>query len=1554
MEDQKRTLLQGKMNKDVDERLLPDGQYTHAENLQTSQDAGGNMGVGKSVSGNVKLTTLTGLTNARTIGAFTDGSNSKVYYFVTSTEKDLVMEFDYTNKQLNVLLESSRPNGVLNFDKNHLITGINKFVNGDFKKDLLAWTDDFNPPRIINIERAKTYGLDGFTEEDISVIKRPPIDAPTYQLTYTDSTLENNLEELYISAFYRFKYLDGEYSALSPGCDVAFAPKAFSLDFQTMENEGMVNAFNAVRFGFNTGSKRVTDIQLVYKISNSNTLNVIETFNKKELGWGDDEAQDFLFFNSKKYTTLPETELKRTFDNVPLLSKGQEVIGNRLGYANYLEGYDIVDLNGEEIGMDYSLSLHTEDISGLPFPISVSTTTNANDTISLDLTGLELKKDTKLTFDLLLNEKFYNNGGKHTVDDVFILNRDFINASDLASDEEFLKFINVIMTNSFLSGFELTEPDNSVRIANTNFEVIASNATTIIIKAPTLTYQIDNTPADVNDSDFTNEISWWEFDEIESTVLFNLNAVNSSLKTNRSYEVGIIYKDAEARATTALTSLKNTLYIPQEYSTSKNKIRVLLNHKPPAWAKYYNFVVKQNKLNYETIYANLFYIDELYRWVKLEGANVNKVKEGDTLIVKSDLNGVLEEVIKVRVLEVAVKEKNFIEGNENIDGDEIFEEAGLYMKIKPSGFDMSFDDSASRTYEGGSHLRYPVRTHTNPIFGEMVADVFQPYVLNAGSTVRIYIKVKARGNISYEEKFDKSFRVNGNYASVKEWFEAEVEDLGSFGRDYTWNGVDYMHNGSDYGYGIGDANNKVSGWGFNADGSKFYVMAHRDGTASRSITTTVKFEILATEGMLIFETEPTEIDTEIFYETSQTFRIENNNHKGNIQDQDVTSSLPAIAELNAFNCYVQGNGAESFKIKDVMLKNFLNFDLRPTATSIEKYKAQRRLTDITYSAPYVESSNVNGLNEFNLSTANFKDDIDKKYGSIQKLYSRDTNLVVFQEDKVGHVLFGKDVLYNADGTSNLSSIENVLGQYIAYAGEYGISKNPESFSVHGNYIYFTDAKRGYVLRLGMDGITEISQYGMRTWFKDLFRSSINKKKVGAFDPYNDVYTLASEDLSIYNPNIVLDCSKSYKGLELSDETTFTFDFGLAIGDVGFDYNVLNGTANIEITWNGNTYATGNVTGSGQLTFTKNLPIPKTAIVKITPYQGNADVLIDGICHIGALTTVIPIIMGDSADTGKTALNRFKWSLGGYNGNFKNIETVFAENELTHYEKLDGEEGTTFFPPVGATVLIEAFKRFDDNAVFGADDRLGYLVSNTLISEANYLDAYNSATWLVPTETVMETGDILNSSSFVLAKPSNERYLYLFWDYSNFSSVPVAVNDLFNVNQSGSVNFELRGNDYDADGDALTVEIVTSPSNGNVVIEPDGTITYTHTGVDSTNDSFTYKVTDGSQYSNVATVSVNVKNTGGGSLGSLFNMSSLGYGIGGSDGEGACAYSLNATKYHDGLNNNPVLADVVYNDEAMTTPFNGQNKYYAISNGRTIKISTNGIVLDEWICGAGNA
>ena len=114
------------------------------------------------------------------------------------------------------------------------------------------------------------------------------------------------------------------------------------------------------------------------------------------------------------------------------------------------------------------------------------------------------------------------------------------------------------------------------------------------------------------------------------------------------------------------------------------------------------------------------------------------------------------------------------------------------------------------------------------------------------------------------------------------------------------------------------------------------------------------------------------------------------------------------------------------------------------------------------------------------------------------MHARDTDLIALLEDKCFRILADKDALFNADGSTNVTSNINVLGQAVPYVGEFGISKNPESFASYGFRTYFTDKARGAVIRLSRDGITEISSKGMTDYFEDGLKSAAGDL-IGSYD-----------------------------------------------------------------------------------------------------------------------------------------------------------------------------------------------------------------------------------------------------------------------------------------------------------------------------------------------------------------------------------------------------------------------------------------------------------------------
>ena len=192
--------------------------------------------------------------------------------------------------------------------------------------------------------------------------------------------------------------------------------------------------------------------------------------------------------------------------------------------------------------------------------------------------------------------------------------------------------------------------------------------------------------------------------------------------------------------------------------------------------------------------------------------------------------------------------------------------------------------------------------------------------------------------------------------------------------------------------------------------------------------------------------------------------------------------------------------------------NNTNVDLGVKAYIVEdNINQQHRQNSLIYSGVFNSRTGVNKTNEFSVGD-DITRSLDPANGSIQKLYSEDTNLIVFQEFKVSQALIDKDAIYSAEGQPMTTSGAMVIGQIQAYAGNYGIGTNPESFAVYGFRKYFVDRNRNVVLRLSQDGISEISEYGMGDFFRDnLSEIGDSGFILGMWDMHNKEYVLSMQN-----------------------------------------------------------------------------------------------------------------------------------------------------------------------------------------------------------------------------------------------------------------------------------------------------------------------------------------------------------------------------------------------------------------------------------------------------------
>jgi len=83
------------------------------------------------------------------------------------------------------------------------------------------------------------------------------------------------------------------------------------------------------------------------------------------------------------------------------------------------------------------------------------------------------------------------------------------------------------------------------------------------------------------------------------------------------------------------------------------------------------------------------------------------------------------------------------------------------------------------------------------------------------------------------------------------------------------------------------------------------------------------------------------------------------------------------------------------------------------------------------------------------------------------------------------------------------------------------------------------------------------------------------------------------------------------------------------------------------------------------------------------------------------------------------------------------------------------------------------------------------------------------------------------------------------DVNGVNDLPAAANDILSTQEDTALNGNVLSNDSDADGDPLTANLGSGPTNGQLTLNEDGTFTYTPDPNFNGQDSFVYIISDGS-------------------------------------------------------------------------------------------------------------
>ena len=185
---------------------------------------------------------------------------------------------------------------------------------------------------------------------------------PYYDSNFAETANIDYLEDKFVRFSYRFLFDDGEYSLIAPFTQPCFIPKQdgyfltpFSLEandveisdekkaYQSTEVAFMENKVNQINLniplpytqGTIQSSLKIKEIDILYKESNAIAIKVVDSIPVEGNFSGNDIYFQYEYGSKSPYKTLPESENTRVYDKVPVRAQSQEIISNRVVYANY-------------------------------------------------------------------------------------------------------------------------------------------------------------------------------------------------------------------------------------------------------------------------------------------------------------------------------------------------------------------------------------------------------------------------------------------------------------------------------------------------------------------------------------------------------------------------------------------------------------------------------------------------------------------------------------------------------------------------------------------------------------------------------------------------------------------------------------------------------------------------------------------------------------------------------------------------------------------------------------------------------------------------------------------------------------------------------------------------------------------------------------------------------------------------------------------------------------------------------------------------------------------
>ena len=357
------------LSSDTDERSVKNGFMPDATNVTLSEGGNGTEGILKNCKGTIpgeplfpsdKL--LNDLQKSYVIGEVSDPQLGFIYFFVAGNEQSKIYQYNTNTDKYRLVFSDNR----LSFSSGNYITA--NVVNGTFQgsaktQTILYFTDNINPPRKINVDRAIDGDYSGLSNDkfdySVNTIKAAPVKAPTAKFSTTEDLPHNNFQTTAFQFATQIIYVDGEESAISPYSKLTYSEK-FSIhgieessSDESVYKQVRLVVDNTCNLSLNIDPeirdcRDVSKVRLIAREGNTSVFYIIDEFDPRQnlsrqvygqdINVYDSDSSTYKFFNDTLGTTIGTSTEDKLFDNVPLKARGQSIVGNRLMYSNYEEG----------------------------------------------------------------------------------------------------------------------------------------------------------------------------------------------------------------------------------------------------------------------------------------------------------------------------------------------------------------------------------------------------------------------------------------------------------------------------------------------------------------------------------------------------------------------------------------------------------------------------------------------------------------------------------------------------------------------------------------------------------------------------------------------------------------------------------------------------------------------------------------------------------------------------------------------------------------------------------------------------------------------------------------------------------------------------------------------------------------------------------------------------------------------------------------------------------------------------------------------------------------